>query len=154
MVFRDGPYVTVWEITNQDKNYAKIRMSASRKDKETGEYFTDFSGFVSLISGAFKQLGRIEQALEEDGRCRIKINTFSISNRYDKEEGREYTNYAILDFSFPGEENDDSAEETDRPKKAKKPTSKSSKAGNKKKSPPPDLDDEGDDEEDDEDLPF
>ena len=152
MIFHDGPFVTVWEIKSKNDNYVRVRISSSRKDKETNEYFTDFSGFVSLIGAALKKFPRIESAIEEDGRCRIKINTFSISNRYDREEGKEYNNYGILDFSFQDEDEDENAE-AERPKKAAK---KSAKSADKKKSKPSAslLDDSEDESEDDEDMPF
>ena len=104
MGFRDGAFATVWEITNRGENFSKVRLSTSRRDKKNdGEYITDFSGFVSLIGKANEKVDDIEDVLGDGGenaRCRIKIGACDVSNRYDKEEKREYVNFTIFDFDI------------------------------------------------------
>ena len=100
MGFREGAFATVWEITNMSDNFSKIRVSTSRQDKKTDEYVTDFSGFVSLIGEAHKKVGLIEKALDHSDRCRIKLGACDVSNRYDKEAGREFTNFTAFDFEM------------------------------------------------------
>ena len=51
MGFRDGAYATVWEITDEGK-YASVRLSISRKDKQSGEYKTDFNSIVRFVGDA------------------------------------------------------------------------------------------------------
>lgn len=152
MGFREGAWATVWEVTDEKSNYAKVRMSTSRKDKKTDEYVTDFSGFVSLVGDAFKRLDEIVAEIEENERCRIRLGACDVTNRYDKEKEREYVNFALFGFKLPGEDED----ESDGEKKtgSKKSTKKQPpKSGGKKKSAPPPLKDE-DAEEEDEELPF
>lgn len=55
MGFHTGAYATVWEITETGSKFSKIRISTSRKDKESDEYVTDFNGFVSMV-GAYTAL--------------------------------------------------------------------------------------------------
>ncbi len=45
MGFRTGAYAKVWEVDPVRDTATKIRISTSRKDKQTGEYEQDFSGY-------------------------------------------------------------------------------------------------------------
>lgn len=146
MGFREGAFATVWEVTDQGGRFSKVKLSTSRKDKETDEYVTDFTGFVSLIGDANSKVDMINDALGDNGRCRIKLGACDVSNKYDKDAGREYVNYALFDFEFPEERSADNDEE---PKLAKKTAAKSAKKPTKAKAPAL-----SDGEEDDEDLPF
>ena len=42
MGFRTGAYAKVWEVTPMSDTSTKVRMSVSRKNKQTGEYEQDF----------------------------------------------------------------------------------------------------------------
>lgn len=155
MGFREGAFATVWEITGRNEKYSKVRMTVSRKDKNSDDYITDFSGFVSLIGSANAKVGDIESALE-NGRCRIKLGACDVSNRYDKEEGREYVNYALFDFELAdGKPSGGGESEKPDVKRAGKRASAKRPSGEKKKQSPP-VDDEGDgeNEDGDGDLPF
>ena len=142
MGFHTGAYATVWEITETGSKFYKIRISTSRKDKESDEYVTDFNGFVSMVGDANKNINLISDALEGGGRCRIKIGSCDVSNRYDKEAGREYTNFAMFDFEMADGSKDSG-------KSAGKPAKKKQQKG---KPASPLADEESDD--DDENLPF
>lgn len=146
MGFREGAFATVWEIKATGDNFSKIRVSTSRKDKKTEEYVTDFSGFVSLIGEANKKLSLIEDALEHGDRCRIKLGACDVSNRYDREAEREYTNFTLFDFEIAGDRTSTEEEKPAKSSKKTKATSKKTKAA-----PPldPDEEDDGDGE-----LPF
>lgn len=146
MGFREGAFATVWEVTDQGSSFSKVRLSTSRKDKKTDEYVTDFNGFVSLIGNANSKVDMINDAIGDDGRCRIKLGACDVSNKYDKDAGREYVNYALFDFEFPEER---SAEHEEEPKPAKKATAKTTKKPAKTK-----ASETADGDEDDEDLPF
>lgn len=146
MGFREGAFATVWEVTDQGSSFSKVRLSTSRKDKKTDEYVTDFNGFVSLIGNANSKVDMINDAIGDDGRCRIKLGACDVSNKYDKDAGREYVNYALFDFEFPEER---PSEHEEDPKSAKKAAAKTTKKPAKAKAS---ADADGD--EDDEDLPF
>lgn len=149
MGFREGAFATVWEIAAERENFAKVRISTSRKDKKTDEYVTDFSGYVSLVGNAFKKLDEIVDVFGTKERCRIKLGACDVSNRYDREAGREYTNFTLFDFEFP-EENGVSNERKAVRKSAEK---KKANGDGKKKASPLLLEDE-DDEGDGEFIPF
>lgn len=92
MGFRNGAYATVWEVKPGNGNYSDVRISISKKSRQTGEYETDFSGFVRFIGSAH------ENAAVLDERARIKIGECDVTNRYDKEKRQTYTNYAVFSF--------------------------------------------------------
>lgn len=92
MGFRNGVYATVWEVKPGNGNYSDVRISISKKSRQTGEYETDFSGFVRFIGSAH------ENAAVLDERARIKIGECDVTNRYDKEKRQTYTNYAVFSF--------------------------------------------------------
>mgnify|MGYP000099157867 CR=1 FL=1 len=49
MGFRTGSYATIWTVESASDTRTKARISISRKNKQTGEYDTDFSGlWISL----------------------------------------------------------------------------------------------------------
>ena len=146
MGFRDGAYATVWEVTEQGNGFSRVRLSTSRKNKETGKYTTDFSGFVNLVATAHKDIRKILDALSDYDYCRIKIGGCDVSNRYDKEKEREYTNFTIFSFEMS---DSSSSSENSKEDSSKKPTRSNKKTGKASTSPLSDFDDEEDG-----DLPF
>ena len=54
MGFRTGSYATIWTVESASDTRTKARISISRKNKQTGEYDTDFSGFVDFTYTNFK----------------------------------------------------------------------------------------------------
>lgn len=161
MGFREGNFATVWEVTNKGDKFTKIRVSTSRKNKDD-EYYTDFSGFVSLVGEAHKKAGKIEAALKNSDRVRIKFGATDTTNNYKKDEGREYVNFTLFDFEMADSSSGSAAStQEEKPKKtaAKGAAKKGArKASAKKSSPSLDDDDEGDaaggGEEEDGELPF
>ena len=94
MAFRNGSYATIWEIKKGTGNYTDVRISTSRKDKQTDEYVTDFSGFVRLIGDAHKNAGSLGE------KSRIKIGDCAVTNSYDKEKKVTYTNFQVFSFEM------------------------------------------------------
>ena len=96
MGFRKDTFATVWSIEPTSDTMTKARISISRKNRQTGEYETDFSGFVSFVgSVAAKKAASLK---EKD---RIKLGDVDVTNRYDKEKNVTYTNFKV--FSFENE---------------------------------------------------
>lgn len=94
MGFRKDSYATIWEVKKGNGNYSDVRLSTSRKNKQTDEYVTDFSGFVRFIGTAHQNAGSLK---EKD---RIKIGDCEVTNSYDKEKKVTYTNYAVFSFEM------------------------------------------------------
>lgn len=94
MGFRKDAYCTVWEVKQGSGNFSDARISTSKKNKQTGEYETDFSGFVRFIGSAHQKSSSLK---EKD---RIKLGDCEVTNRYDKEKKVTYTSFAIFDFEM------------------------------------------------------
>ena len=108
MGFRKDAYATVWEVSRVSDSMTKGRISVSRKDRQTGQYETDFSGFVSFIGTA-----AASKALDLHERDRIKLGDVDVSTRYDKENGKEYINYKV--FSFEKDDGSNSSAQQSAP---------------------------------------
>ncbi|MEG1331930.1 MAG: hypothetical protein RSC97_10890 [Eubacterium sp.] len=93
-MFRDGSYATVWKVDEKGR-VCQASLSTSRKDKDTGEYYTDFRhNFVTFIGEAAKRAALLKE------RDRIKIKSCAVGNKYDKEKNKEYWNCYIYDFEM------------------------------------------------------
>ena len=102
MGFRKDSYATIWTSEPVSDTMTKCRISISRKNKQTGEYETDFSGFVSFVGSlAAKKAAGLK---EKD---RIRLGDVDVTNRYDKEKGVTYTNFKV--FSFETDDQQQSA---------------------------------------------
>lgn len=106
MGFRTGAYAKVWEVTPMSDTSTKVRMSISRKNKQSGEYEQDFSGFVLAIGTA---AAKKAAGLKEGNR--IKLGDVDVTTKYDKEKKVTYTNFKMFSFEFDGEEPRDSSTE-------------------------------------------
>lgn len=93
MGFRTGAYAKVWEVTPMSDTSTKIRVSVSRKNKQTGEYEQDFSGFVLCIGTA---AARNAAKLKEG--ARIKIGDCDVTTKYDAQKKITYTNFKMFSF--------------------------------------------------------
>lgn len=106
MGFRTGAYAKVWEVTPMSDTSTKVRMSISRKNKQSGEYEQDFSGFVLAIGTA---AAKKAASLKEGNR--IKLGDVDVTTKYDKEKKVTYTNFKMISFELDGEEPRDSSTE-------------------------------------------
>ena len=93
MGFRTGAYAKVWEVTSMSDTSTKLRISVSRKNKQTGEYEQDFSGFVLAIgTAAASKAARLKAG------DRIKLGDVDVSTKYDKVKKVSYTNFKMFSF--------------------------------------------------------
>ncbi len=99
MGFRTGAYAKVWEVTPMSDTSTKVRMSISRKNKQSGEYEQDFSGFVLAIGTA---AAKKAAGLKEGNR--IKLGDVDVTTKYDKEKKITYTNFKMFSFELDDEE--------------------------------------------------
>lgn len=114
MGFRKEAFATIWSVESTSDTLTKARISISRKNKQTGEYDTDFSGFVSFVgtTAAKKAAGLKEKE-------RIRLGDVDVTNKYDKEKNVTYTNYKI--FSFETQNEIDGASRNTESPEPKKP---------------------------------
>lgn len=113
MGFRTGSWASVWSVEEGRGNTMKVRLSTSRKNKETNEYEQDFSGFCTFIGTA---KAKAEKLKPKD---RIKLDDVDVTTWYNKEKGVEYVTYKVFDFeTSDGSSNSDAS--TKNAKSAKK----------------------------------
>lgn len=93
MGFREGAYAHVWEVNQRTPRITSVRISISKKNKETGAYDTDFSGFVSVVGSE-----PAARALELKEGMNIKLGSVDVTNSYNKETRKSYTNFVVFDF--------------------------------------------------------
>mgnify|MGYP000756010119 FL=1 len=99
MGFRTGAYAKIWEVTPMSNTSTKVRLSVSRKNKQTNEYEQDFSGFVLAIGTAAAK----KAACLKEGE-RIKLGDVDVTTKYDKEKKVTYTNFKMFSFEVEGDE--------------------------------------------------
>lgn len=93
MGFRKDAYCTVWSVDPVSDVQTKARISISRKNKQTGEYEEDFSGFVSFFGTA---VAKKAATLKE--RDRIKLGDVDVRSKYDKAKNITYYNFNVYSF--------------------------------------------------------
>lgn len=98
MGFRSGSFCSIWGVEPKG-TWTKVRLSTSRKNRDTGEYEQDFSGFVSFVGNAN---AKAQQLKERD---RIRLGDVDVTTRYDKEKNREYVNYTCFSFEMADAQN-------------------------------------------------
>lgn len=99
MGFRSNSFAKVWDVKPMSDTKTKLRISVSRKDKQTGEYVQDFSGFVDCVGSlAAKKAAQLKEG------DRIKLGDVDVTNRFDKEKNVTYTNFVMFNFEKDGEE--------------------------------------------------
>lgn len=96
MGFRNGAFATVWEVKPKTPNVTSVRVSVSKKNRDTGEYEQSFSGFVSFIG---KETASAAAGLHE--KQRIKLGECDVTTSYDSQKKITYTNYACFSFEIP-----------------------------------------------------
>lgn len=104
MGFRTGAYAKVWEVTPMSDTSTKLRISISRKNKQSGEYEQDFSGFVLCIGSAAAR-----NALKLSEGARIKLGDCDVTTKYDAQKKITYTNFKL--FSFETEDGSGSVQQ-------------------------------------------
>lgn len=93
MGFRTGSYAKVWAVEPKTDTNTKVRLSISRKNKQTGEYEQDFSGFVLFVG----TLAAKKAACLKEG-DRIKLGDVDVTTSYNSEKKVTYTNFKCFDF--------------------------------------------------------
>lgn len=103
-MFSNGSYASIWSVNKGKGNYYDVRISTSRKRKDTGNYETDFSGFVRFCGEAGNQIASLEG--KDSGNrpiTRVRLGNVGVTNTYDREKKITYWNAVV--FSIEEMEN-------------------------------------------------
>lgn len=95
MGFRVGAFAKIWKIETVRDTVTKARVSISKKNKTTGEYESDFDGFITFLGSAAAS----KAAKLRDG-DRIKLGDVDVTRKYDKEKQKEYINFNVFSFEM------------------------------------------------------
>ena len=96
MGFKSGAICTVFEVTPKTEKITRMRVAVSRKVPGTDppEYKQDFGGYISVIGEqAAKQAAKLK------AKDRITLGDVDVSVVYDKDKGREYTDFKVFGFT-------------------------------------------------------
>lgn len=95
MAFGNGQFMKIWEVADKG-SYTEVSMSSSKKNKQTGEYETDFSSkYVRFVGKA-----KLQNPMKGQ---RIKITECSVSNIYYKDGERQFLknpNYVVFSYEL------------------------------------------------------
>ena len=92
MGFRAGAFAKVWRFENKG-NYSVVELSTSKKNKQTDQYETDFSGkFVRFIGQAHTDIQSLQDGVK------IKLGDVEVTNSYNKETKQSFTNFLVFSF--------------------------------------------------------
>ena len=81
MGFRKDSFAKVWSVEGVSDTNTKLRISISRKNRQTGEYEEDFAGFVSCIGSM-----AAKKALSLKEGDRIRLGDTDVTTWYNKEK--------------------------------------------------------------------
>ena len=114
MGFRVGSYATVWSVEPKTDAWTKINITVSRKNKDTGEYDTEFRGFVDCFGTAVAK-----KAAALTSGDRIKLGDIDVKTSYDKQKEISYTNFQLFNFELTSNESGDATAKKEPKKPAK-----------------------------------
>lgn len=100
MGFHEGSFATVWSVNKKSDTMTTVRLSTSRKLKDTNEYQQDFSGFVGFVGRENAQ-----KALNLKEKDRIQLGRVDVSTKYNKETKQEFINYTCFGFELKSANN-------------------------------------------------
>lgn len=98
MGFSSKKWCTIWSVEPFSASSTKGRISCSRKNRETGEYEDDFSGYVLFVGTA--AANKAMQLKEKD---RIRLGDVEVKTKYVPEKNITYYNFYVYSFDTSDE---------------------------------------------------
>ena len=94
MGFRSGSFATVWSVEPGKGNFTNVRLSISRKNKDTDQYEDEFSDFCMFIGEARAKAEKLKE------RDRIKLGDVDVTRRYDSNKQKAYYTFKVFSFDM------------------------------------------------------
>lgn len=92
-MFSTGAYLKIWSVVDKG-NFTEVDCSTSVKNKQTGDYETDFSHkFVRFVSNAHKKRPQADE--------KVKVTNCGVQNVYMQNGKKQYLKtpiYLVFDF--------------------------------------------------------
>lgn len=95
MGFRTGAWAKVWDVEAKSNTWTKCRISISKKNRQTGEYEQEFSGFADFMGTA--SAAKAAELHEGDT---VRLGDVDVVRVWDKERQKEYINYKVFSFDL------------------------------------------------------
>lgn len=95
MGFHNDAFATVWQVEPVKDTMTKAKITISKKNNNTKEYETDFSGFVTFLGTA-----AASKAAKLKERDRIKLISTDVGRKWDADKGKEYFNFKVFSFEM------------------------------------------------------
>lgn len=96
MAFANDSYATVWEVEPVKDTITKVKITTrTKKSKDSVEFETDFTGYVSFVGTA-----NAHKALSLHERDKIKLLKVAMKNKYDKDKKVMYWNPLVYEFEL------------------------------------------------------
>lgn len=93
--FSNGSYAKIWDIKIGENNkYADVKLSISRKVKDTGEYRQTFGGFVRFSGNAFEKIKHLKSG------DRVKLERVDVESKYVKETKKQIYYFNVWDIEL------------------------------------------------------
>lgn len=97
-MFCDGCKAKIWKIQRCEERYADVQVSTSSKNKQSGEWETDFSGFCRILGKDMTD--KIRGTAIPKGGLKVELNRVAVKQNYNKEKKQAFTEFIIWDFEF------------------------------------------------------
>ena len=121
MGFRNGAYASVFSVQKGNGNYYDVNIATSRKNRTSGQYETDFRGFVRFAGTAATGIASLDgQHSKNNGNrpiSRVKLGDVDTTNSYSARDNRTYTHHVVFSFDFAGDSNRTVAPQTNTDQK-------------------------------------
>ncbi len=105
MGFKNGGYASVFSVSKGQGNFYDVNIATSRKRRDTNEYETDFRGFVRFVGNAATAIANLDgMNAKNNGNlpiARIKLGDVDVTNSYNRETKKSYTNFVVFSFEYP-----------------------------------------------------
>lgn len=105
MGFKNGGYASVFSVNKGHGNFYDVNLATSRKRRDTGEYETDFRGFVRFVGSAATAIANLNgMNSKSNGNlpiARIKLGDVDVTNSYNADTKKSYTNFVVFSFEYP-----------------------------------------------------
>lgn len=95
MGFHNDAFATIWQVEPVKDTITKAKITISKKNNNTKEYETDFSGFVTFLGTA-----AASKAAKLKERDRIKLISTDVGRKWNAEKEKEYINFKVFSFEM------------------------------------------------------
>lgn len=91
----------IWKFSKIEDKYADCQFSTSAKNRQSGEWETDFSANIRIIGK--DKVDKIRNVVIPKGGIKIQITKCGVTRIYDREKDTNYERFLVFDFLLEDE---------------------------------------------------